>query len=88
VLDGAQETIQRYAPDLLIETHPRHWQELGLGREQVADRFASLTNMGYQALNLDGAANYLETEGHVLYCFPARTSSNSCPIVEGNKSSL
>jgi len=85
VLDGAQETIQRYTPDLLIETHPHHWQSLGLSREHVADRFASLTNMGYQAVNLDGETNYLESEAHLLYSYPACESSNSCRIKEGSK---
>jgi FkbM family methyltransferase len=82
VLDGALETIQQHTPDLLIETHPRLWPQLGLSREYVADRLASLTKLGYQAKNLDGAANHLESEGHLLYWHPTRPSPKSHRLTE------
>jgi FkbM family methyltransferase len=84
VLEGARETIQRYTPDLLIETHPRHWKELGLSRECVAVRLASLTKLGYQAENLDGISNYLDVEAHVLYWCPARVYPTSHRIIDNN----
>jgi FkbM family methyltransferase len=77
VLEGAWEIIQRYTPDLLIETHPYLWQELALSQEQVIERFEGLAKLGYQYKNLDGGTDYLETGAHLLFWHSTRVNANS-----------
>lgn len=61
-LRGARQTLASHRPTVVVEMHPMNWPEIGISRVQAA---ATLDDLGYRAIPLEGQTDPLAEYGHV-----------------------
>jgi FkbM family methyltransferase len=62
-LRGAELTLRRYRPTVLVEMHPMYWPEIGITATDVAE---CVSQLGYEALPLRPGGNPFTTYGHAI----------------------
>jgi FkbM family methyltransferase len=62
-LRGAELTLRRYRPTVLVEMHPMNWPEIGITASDVAE---CISRLGYEALPLRPGGDPFTTYGHAI----------------------
>lgn len=82
-LRGARQTIERYAPNIVVELHPMNWPDIGMNAES-ARQFVS--DLNYSAKPLQGNQDPFTSYGHLILEPRRKREVGSCNAENaGNK---